>query len=196
MFIKIVDDALERLLRERLPLSEEVGDVTFDSPTSNWSAQLSRVTVNLFLYDVTRSSMPARAQARTGADGRPERRGPLPMMQLSYLVSAWAGSPSDEHQLLGDVISRLAAVQAVPEEFFTTPPGSTVTLDLGDDTGNKAREVWSALGGQLKASFALRATIAADTYDWVAEAPLAQRIEAITKPVLWRAVSHSQVVKK
>lgn len=196
MFIKVVDDALERLLRDQLPLPDEIGDITFDSPTSNWSAQLSRVTVNLFLYDVTRSTLPGRPQVRDGANGH-EWRGPLPMMQLSYLVSAWAGSPRDEHQLLGDVVSRLAALQTVPAGYFGTfTPGSSVTLTLGDDSANKAREVWSALGGQLKASFALHVTIAADSYDWVPEAPAVQRIEAITKPVPWRTVSRSQVVKK
>ena len=61
MFISVLETGLERLLRSELPLPDDVGDVTFDAPTSNWSAQLSRVTVNLFLYDISRSSQPARS---------------------------------------------------------------------------------------------------------------------------------------
>lgn len=183
MFIKVVDDALERLLRDRLPLPDEIGDITFDSPSSNWSAQLSRVTVNLFLYDVTRSNQPSRSPVRRSGPNGAERRLPLPTMQLSYLVSAWAGSAADEHQLLGDVVSRLAALEVLPDEYFAATPGSSVLMNLGDDSANKAREIWGAVGGQLKASLQLHVTVAADAFDWAAQPPSVERVIALTAPM-------------
>ncbi|MDP3892571.1 DUF4255 domain-containing protein [Nocardioides sp.] len=179
MFIGSVDAALEGLLRARLPLPEDIGDVTFDPPTGSWSSQLSRLTVSLFLYDVQRSNQPSRSQVRqVDADGSAIRRRPQPMMQLSYLVSAWAGSPRDEHQLLGDVTSVLAGVEALPAEHLPDSLSSSVHLSLGDER-TLPREVWTSVGGTLKAATCLRATVGADTFDWETEAPGVERIAAM-----------------
>ena len=131
MFIRVVDESLERLLRAELPLPPEIGDISFDQPTGTWSAQLSRLTVNLFLYDVARSTQPSRSPIRRvvdagngGATG--QRRVPLPMIRLGYLVSAWAGSPRDEHQLLGEVINRLSGLPGLPEKYLLEPAGASM----------------------------------------------------------------------
>lgn len=183
MFVRLVDEGLERLLRAVLPLPEDVGDVSFEAPTGTWSAQLSRITVNFFLYEVARSHHPARAATqRTDANGRAERRAPQPMVELNYLVSAWAGGPRDEHQLLGDVISRFAALDTLPAEHLPDELSSTVHLGFGADERNRPRDVWGAAGGQLKASFTLQATVAADTFDWQDQAPLVTRIQALAAP--------------
>lgn len=184
MFISVVESGLERLLREQLPLPEEIGDITFDTPTSNWSAQLSRVTVNLFLYDVSRSTHPSRSPVhRIGADGRAERRAPQPTVQLGYLVSAWAGTPRDEHQLLGDVVSRLSATEVLPAELLPRPLSSSVHLAFADDPRNQPREIWSALGGQLKGSFTLAVSVAADAFEWTEQAPAVARVVAMAAPI-------------
>ena len=75
MVIGTVDAALESLLRATLPLPAEVGDVSFDAPDRSWGASLSRITVNLFLFDVSRSPQPPRPpDERLRPDGRIERR--------------------------------------------------------------------------------------------------------------------------
>ena len=182
MFITRVDSSLERLLRARLPLPTEVGDVSFDPPTATWSATLSRITVNLFLYDVQHSSMPPTA-AQRGGQGHPGmRRRPLPMMQLGYLVSAWAGSPRDEHQLLGDVVSILTGLDQVPAEFTAPELQSPVRFAIKEDPRNAPRDIWSATGGQLKASVALQAVVAADTFDWAEEPPAVEHIQVLSAP--------------
>ena len=58
MLIPVVEDGLEHLLRATLPLSTEQGDISFDPPSSTWSAQVNRLTVNLFLYGVARVDGP------------------------------------------------------------------------------------------------------------------------------------------
>ncbi len=184
MFISVVETGLERLLRTELPLPDEIGDVTFDAPTSNWSAQLSRVTVNLFLYDVNRSAHPARsAIRRVASDGAVQRRAPQPIVQLGYLVSAWAGTPRDEHQLLGDVISRFTAIDQLPAELLPTPLSSSVHLSFADDPHNRPREIWSALGGQLKGSFTLQVSVAADAFEWTDAPRAVERVVAMSRPM-------------
>lgn len=183
MFIRVVDEGLERLIRAELPLPEDVGDVSFDAPTGTWAAQLARITVNLFLYDIARSALPSRSQNyRTGADGRLQQRVQQPMVRLSYLVSAWAGNARDEHQLLGDVISRCAALTELAPEHITGELTSPVHLSFTEDDRTRQRDVWGGVGGQLKPSFTLQANVAADTFDWVDAAPAVTRIEALMPP--------------
>lgn len=181
MLISAVEEGIENLLRAVLPLPPEHGDISFDPPSGTWSASVNRLTVNVFLYGVARSSQPPRVQPdQRGADGRVQRRFALPMVQLSYLVSAWAGSPRDEHELLGDVLTRILAFPILPPEHLSTPLESGVQLSVATDEQNRPRDVWSALGGHLKASFAMVATVAADSYAWQTAAPLVERVAPVT----------------
>lgn len=183
MFISHVDAALEKLVRTRLGLTEDLADVAFDVPSSTWSAQLTRITVNLFLYDVSRSAQPSRSQTRPTAtgEGQPAMfRRPQPMIQLSYLVSAWAGSPRDEHQLLGDLTSLLAGLEQVPPELPSEDLSSSIQLALGDER-NTGRELWQGAGGSLRPAIFVRATVAADTFDWEQQAPAVERINAMAE---------------
>lgn len=180
MFIRIVDEGLERFLRDRVPLPEDLADVSFDVPNNTWAAQLSRITVNVFLYDVVRSDQPNRAPTRRiDETGKAERRRPQPMIELSYLISAWAGSPRDEHQLLGDVLSSLAGVDTLPPEYLPTALSSSVHMSFREDDRHRNRDIWNGAGGTLRASFNMQVTVAADSFGWTAEPPLVTHIEAI-----------------
>ena len=82
------------------------------------------------------------------------------------------------HQLLGDVVSIFAGVDQVPDDLLPDGLASSVRLVLGDPD-NKVREIWSASGGSLKASFSLLVTVAADTFDWELQPPTVDRINAM-----------------
>src|SRR5580765_2766841 len=118
MIIPTIDTGLEALLRARLPLPDTLGDVSFESPSGTWSAQLSRITVNLFLFGVGRSGQQPRPATDRVVDGRVQRRNPIPMLELHYLVSAWAGVVRDEHQLLGDALACVMATQILPAQHL------------------------------------------------------------------------------
>jgi hypothetical protein len=183
MFIRVVDDGLERLLRAELPLPEEMGDITFDIPSNSWAAQLSRITINLFLYDVNRSAHPNRAPVRrVDENGKGERRAPQPMIELNYLISAWAGSPRDEHQLLGNVLSRIAAVDVLPAEHLSSPVASSIHLAFVEDDRHRTRDIWNGAGGTLKASFSLQVTVAADSFGWADEPTAVTSIQSMAGP--------------
>src|ERR1700712_688346 len=143
MIIPTIDTGLEALVRQALPLPTAVGDVSFDSPSGSWSAQLNRITVNLFLFGVGRSPQPPRPAVDRVVEGRMQRRGPLPMLQLHYLVSAWAGSVRDEHQLIGDVLTALMTTQVLPPEHLPDEMTSGVQLSVAPHDNNRAKDVWS-----------------------------------------------------
>ena len=184
MLIPVVDDGLERLLRAALPLPVDQGDVSFDAPSSTWSAQVTRLTVNLFLYGVGRSPQPPRPPGvRTTASGAVERRPPLPAVQLSYLVSAWAGAPRDEHGLLGDVMTCVLGHPVLPAEHLAREPASPVQLTVAADDAARVRDVWSGLGGSLKASFTLVVTLAAEAHGWAPAAPRVTEVVGSATPM-------------
>ena len=59
--LDLIDATLEAFFRATVPLSAQDVDVSFEPPDRDWSAKLTRPTVNLFLWDIRRSSERARA---------------------------------------------------------------------------------------------------------------------------------------
>ncbi len=118
----------------------------------------------MFLYDIREDAL--RRGSGTGevydGDGHlVARRSPPRWFQLTYLVTAWANRPQDEHRLLSQVLAALVAQDALPAPLLT---GSLAELGLtvGLETAGAgmdapaAADVWSALGGEMKASLGLR----------------------------------------
>lgn len=190
MLVPAVDAALESFLRATMPLPEHEGDVSFDAPTSTWAAQVNRITLNAYLYQVARSAQPPRAAAtRPGDGGRMERRPALPLVELSYLVSAWAGSVRDEHALLGDALTRFLSGQVLPAWAVEHELESNIQVAVATDAVNRPRELWGALGAGLKASFTLVVTVAAPVHDWEVAPPQVTGVAASTQAVVPGAAS-------
>lgn len=167
MLIPAVEDALTAYLRTSVPLDDRDSTISFDPPTPAWAEQVTGRTVNAFLCAITRSPQPPRASApRAAADGRIERRAPLPLLQLSYLVSAWCDDTRSEHGLLGDVLTRLMVTQVLPEWSVEAELSSSVQVLLASDDVPTLTRLWRSLGTDHRASFVLQVTVASDAYDW------------------------------
>ncbi|WP_037682970.1 DUF4255 domain-containing protein [Streptomyces griseus] len=174
-----VDEGLRRLLGES-GLEASGVEVVFDAPTRDWAARRSAPTVCVFLYDIREDA--SRRGSGGGevydADGHlVARRTPPRWFELTYLVTAWASRPQDEHRLLSQVLACLVATDTLPARLLTgtlAELGLTVGLDTagaGVDAP-AAADVWSALGGELKASLGVRV-----------RAPLAGVTTAVAPPV-------------
>jgi hypothetical protein len=173
-----VDQGLERLLRAELPLGEDVGDISFDAPSGTWAAQLSRITVNAFLFGVGRSNQPARpVPDRVNTDGRRERRPPSPLVELNYLVSCYAGSTRDEHQLLSDVFTCFVRYPVLAADLLVQPLDSAVQLQLAHPDHGRIKDVWGGVEGSLRPSFELVVIAALDGLPWEPVPPLVDRID-------------------
>ncbi|NEA68485.1 DUF4255 domain-containing protein [Streptomyces sp. SID12488] len=158
-----VDEALRRLLGEA-GLEASGVDVVLDAPTRDWASRRSAPTVCVFLYDIREDAVRRGSGAGEvyDADGHlVARRTPPRWFELTYLVTAWASRPQDEHRLLSQVLATLVAGDTLPARLLTgslAELGLTVGLNAGG-TGldaPAAADVWSALGGELKASLQVR----------------------------------------
>ncbi|GHJ37435.1 DUF4255 domain-containing protein [Streptomyces sp. TS71-3] len=174
-----VDEALRLLLAEGGIVDGGV-DLVFDAPTKDWSARRNAPTVSVFLYDIREDA--GRRQSGSAAEydeagAVVARRSPPRWFELTYLVTAWTNRPQDEHRLLSQVLRCLAHSDVLPREMLTgslAELGLPVGLALGSPgpDGPSASDVWSALGGELKAAVELRVS-----------APLAGERSAVGPPV-------------
>ncbi len=99
--LDLIDTSLEAFFRATVPLSAQDVDVSFEPPDRDWSAKLTRPTVNLFLWDIRRSSERARAGVEeVERDGGSCAGMALPRVELRYLVTAWTSDHGDERALL------------------------------------------------------------------------------------------------
>lgn len=183
MIIPVIDSGLEALIRDRLPLPASLGDVSFDPPSGTWSAQLSRITVNLFLFGVGRSPQPPRpAVDRVTDAGVRQRRPQLPMIELHYLVSAWAGTVRDEHQLVGELLSHFLLHQVIPGDYLPDTVISPMQLAVAPHDNNRAKDVWSTVGGSIKPSFEAVVSTPIDALPYIDLPPQVERIESLLAP--------------
>jgi hypothetical protein len=77
--------------------------------------------------------------------------------KLAYLITAWTQRPEDEHRLLSAILATLMTKDLVPEDHVPDilkdvgiPLGLTIAYPPPEN--RQVSDVWSSLGGDLKAS--------------------------------------------
>lgn len=186
--INEVDEALRGLLRRDALPSPDV-EVVFDAPTKDWASRRNAPTVDVYLYDI-REDLRRRTRGMINdydAAGRVVERhlGPR-YFKLSYLVTAWTQRPEDEHRLLSAILACFLRHGAIPADLLegrlaelALPVAVTVGLPPPEDRG--FADVWSALGGELKASLDVVVAVPVDAGRRYPAAP------AVTRPLTLKA---------
>jgi uncharacterized protein DUF4255 len=163
--IQDVDDTLKELLVQRVPLDVSAIDIRFEAPTREWSAGVTRPTVNLFLYDVRENQELRNNQrflTRNDLVGS-ESRGPV-RMDLCYMITAWTTDVSDEHQLLGRILTTLLRFPVLPVEVLkgsipSQPYPVQAWIAQPERTPNPW-DFWGNVEHRMKASLSFVLTIA------------------------------------
>jgi Pvc16 N-terminal domain/Carboxypeptidase regulatory-like domain len=153
-----LDETLRGLLRSELERHGFEGvDIAFDAPAREWSGQLSKPTVNVFLYDLREAEGMRSPEWSAGKrDGRVREGRPPMVMECSYAVTAWTQAVEDEHRLLSQVLAILFAFPELPQDKLNgrLANGSQawpIKARVGQGKGEKS-DFWSAVGGQYKVS--------------------------------------------
>jgi len=159
-----VDEGL-RLLLVDAGLEESGVDLVFDAPTRDWSARRNAPTVSVFLYGIREDATRRRSGTTDEYDDAgvvTGRRTPPRWFELTYLLTAWTNRPQDEHRLLSEVLRCLIHTDVLPARMLTgslAALGMTVEMEAasaGSGDRPSTVDVWSALGGELKAAIDLR----------------------------------------
>ncbi|MEU0885645.1 DUF4255 domain-containing protein [Lentzea sp. NPDC005914] len=185
--LHLLDESLEEFLRAEVPLPRSEIDIAFAAPDKEWSARVSRPTINLYLWDVRRNLSARELGIETvrSEDGQVRQRPPLPKVDCRYLITAWTSDMRDEHALLG---ATLAALLRVPEldgrylheMYRSVKPIPSLTLGLGG--GQENSDFWSALGGQLKPGLDVTVTATVDIELLVPAGPPVLRYSVTATP--------------
>ncbi|MET0132240.1 MAG: Pvc16 family protein [Kibdelosporangium sp.] len=184
--LNLLDESLAEFLRAVVPLPKREIDISFDAPDKDWSARVSRPTINMYLWDVRRNTSERDFGMETVHDsnGRPHRRTPLPRVDCRYLVTAWTSDIRDEHSLLGATLAALLQHTEIEAEYLQgayakVKPLPSIEIAAGD--GRENSDFWSALGGQLKPGLDVTVTATVDSALLVAAGPPVHQYAIVTK---------------
>src|SRR5262249_27540846 len=176
-----LDTTLKAILDDTsTPALVRNADVAFDRPSDTYNPD--KTTINLFLYDVRENTeLRSNEPVMERQNGLATTRRPPLHVNCSYLVTAWIESGVtgeeavlEQHELLGEVMRVFSRWPSIPlptpnekgKEFLQGELKTSlypICLVTGQtDLVRPPSEFWSALGGKLRASFTLTATLAMD----------------------------------
>jgi hypothetical protein len=168
--IEALDETIRQLLIKELPVKDSEVDIKFDQPKREWSARISKPTVNLFLYDVRENVMLREnqwEQIHSGTRMATLKRSPV-RVDCFYMLTTWAADPEDEHRLLSRSILTLFRFPVLPEDRLIGPLRNPIfeiqaRLAVHDRLTNPA-EVWSSLDNEIRPSIPYIVTLALDPW--------------------------------
>jgi hypothetical protein len=179
--IQDVDASVKELLVQKVPLDPHAVDIRFEMPTSDWTAGGTKPAVNLFLFDV-RENHELRTNQRNisrAGDVATETLAPV-RIDLSYLITAWTAEVSDEHKLLGLLLTTLLRYPVLPAEVLQgamqTQPSPVPTWVAQPDRTPNSWDFWTGLEGRLKAGISYVVTVAVMPFSSVTDPVVTKRI--------------------
>ena len=200
-----LDETLRQLLIQRVPIDLSEVDVSFEAPDREWSGRLSRPTVDMFLYDV-QENLELREtdwEVRKDANGAIRKRRPV-RIDATYLVTAWARMPEDEHRLLWRVLATLAKHPVLPSELLhggmaEQPYAIQTKVARPDQLRTNPADLWQAVDNRIRPGLRYTATLALDT-EMQFTSPLVftrtQRLERLDADYMFETTSISGRVRQ
>ena len=170
--IEDLDETLRHLLIREMPIKNGEVDIQFNQPKREWSARLSRPTLNLFLYDMRENAKLRHAGQGFDIERLPDgtaiqRRKPF-RADMHYLITAWATEPEDEHRLLARAFMALFRVPEVPADLLPESlrdQPAPLTLKVAQyDSIQSLTDLWSALDNELRPALTCMVTMAMNPY--------------------------------
>src|SRR5512138_146393 len=167
-----LDETIRQLLIAEMPVKNGEIEISFDQPKREWSARLSKPTLNLFLYDVRENNVLRQHQwEQLPAKGN-DPRGHLKRLPFrvdcTYMFTAWATVPEDEHRLLTRSLLALFRFPTLPEDRLVgslrNPPFDIQARLASHDKLTNPAEVWSALDNEIRPTVSYTVTLALDPW--------------------------------
>lgn len=166
-----IDKALREFLYKDIPLRKNEVEISFDQPKREWSARLTKPTINLYLFDLKEnvdlrgSEQWARKDLENGLVEL--RRNPV-RVDLEYLITAWTKEVVDEHQLLSNVLVLLLRTPILSDDFMPDHlknPSVPIRLEaVQSDVLANPSTLWNTLDNVFKPGIRLKVTLSIDPY--------------------------------
>jgi len=168
-----LDETIRELLKDELPIKNSEIEVSFEQPKRENTARWSKPTLNLYLYDLRENNVLRQHQweCLSKGNGRDNlahlKRSPM-RVDCSYMITAWANDPQDEHRLLGRCLLALFRFPILPADRLIgtvrNPPFDIQTRLASHDRLTNPAEVWSSLDNEIRPSVPFIVTLALDPW--------------------------------
>lgn len=167
--ISDLDQTIKQLLVKKGGIDPGEIDISFKIPNREWSASLSKPTVNLYLYDIRENHHLRGTEWVAGKpiNGLVTRKKNPSRINLAYLVTVWTNDLADEHRLIWQVLTTLFRYPTIPDDVIQGKlagqdyPIQTTTAQP-DGLFSNPSDFWSALGNEIKPSINYVVTLALD----------------------------------
>ena len=169
-----LDETLRQLLIAELPIKNGEIDISFDQPKREWSARLTRPTINLFLFDLRDNPNLRHHGWESVADNRNTndqlahlKRTPF-RADCTYMLTTWAAEAEDEHRLLSRCLIALFRHPVLPDErlvgFLKNQPFEIQARLAVHDKMTNVADLWSSLDNEVRPSIPYIITLAFDPW--------------------------------
>ena len=164
-----LDETIRQLLLQKGTLDSTEVDICFDMPGQEWSAGITKPTINFYLYDI-RENHDLRLYdweiERNEDKTATKRRLPI-RVDMTYLITVWTSAVDDEHRLLWYVLSTLVRYPTIPTDVFQGELAGTELLlctlvAQPDGPLRNPADFWASLDNRLKASINFVVTVPLD----------------------------------
>lgn len=165
--ISEIDQALRELLLRNLPMRRGEVDIVFDQPKREWSARLSKPSLNLYLYDIRENielRVSQQVQRQPVDDNRISLRFTPQRFDLCYLVTGWAKDIQDEHLLLSSALMTFLRHPLLPDDLTPSElkqPELPVRLAIAQSSETRdVTDLWNTLDNEMHPAIRVKVTIA------------------------------------
>lgn len=167
-----LDETIRQLLIAELPVKNGEIDISFEQPKREWSARISKPTVNLFLYDLRENAVLRQHQWERLPPGNGNnlahlKRTPF-RVDCLYMLTTWAAEPDDEHRLMTRALMALFRFPVFSDDQLVgslkNPPYEIQARLPSHDRLTNPAEVWSSLDNELRPSISYIITLALDPW--------------------------------
>lgn len=163
-----LDETLKQLLIRELPIPNGEVEVSFDLPKREWGAARVKPTLNLYLYDMAENTELRRNDwvVERGENGQASKYRPPRKIDLTYMVTSWAGAVEDEHRLLWRALAALLRHAELPLQLLQGDlqevPDPIQTRVLATDEIPNPADLWSALDNEFRPTLHYRVILPLD----------------------------------
>ena len=183
-----LDETIKQLLIKKGAFDPAEIDISFETPDREWSASISKPTVNIYLYDIRENHQLRGTEWLVEKDqnGIATKKKNPGQIDLSYLITMWTNDIEDEHRLLWHVLLILFRYPVIPEELLSGQLAGQkypikTTAAQPDGLFKNPADFWGALDNQLKPSINYMVTLPLDL-DITFTAPLVRAKIVKVKP--------------
>ena len=167
--INELDETIKQLLIKKGGIDPGSVDIEFKIPDREWSASVSKPTINVYLYDIRENHQLRGTEfsiTRDGNGNTTKKKNPS-RIDLSYNITVWTSDIADEHHLLWSILATLFRYHELPEDVLNgelREQEYSIKTNAAQPGGllNNPADFWSALDNEIKPSINYVVTLPLD----------------------------------